>query len=40
VRAVFDLSVSDNLIAPSLPMQFPVLSENAMNNKSVTLETE
>jgi hypothetical protein len=35
VMDVFDLSASDNLIAPSLPISLPVLSENENEAKSV-----
>jgi hypothetical protein len=33
VRDVFDLSASDNLIAPSSPILLPVLSENEMKQQ-------
>jgi hypothetical protein len=32
-RDEFDLSASDNLIAPSLPIKFTVLSKNEMKNR-------
>jgi hypothetical protein len=39
-RDVFDFSASDNLIVPSLSIfLFPVLSENEISNKAVTVET-
>jgi hypothetical protein len=40
VRDELDFSASDNLIAPSVQMLFPVLSEDEMSNKSVTAEIE
>jgi hypothetical protein len=39
-RDVFDLSASDNLAAPSGPILLPVLSENEMNQESITVEVE
>jgi hypothetical protein len=33
VRDVFDLSASDNLIPPSLPISLPVLCENEMKQQ-------
>jgi hypothetical protein len=39
VRDVFDLSASDNLIAPAVPILLSVLSENEMK-KYVTTEIE
>jgi hypothetical protein len=40
VRDVFVLSASDNLIAPSLPMSQPLLSENEMKQKGLLLSME
>jgi hypothetical protein len=40
VRDAFDLSASNNLIAPSLPTLLTALSENETSNKSVTAEVE
>jgi hypothetical protein len=38
VRVVFDLSASDNLMAPSLPILLSAVSENEI--KATTLTTE
>jgi hypothetical protein len=40
VRDEFDLSASENWTAPSVPILLPALSENEMNNESVTFETK
>jgi hypothetical protein len=40
VRDVFDLSASDNFIAPSSPILLSVLSENEMNQQVITAEIE
>jgi hypothetical protein len=37
VRDEFDLSASDNLVAPSVLMRFPVLSENEMKQQLLQL---
>jgi hypothetical protein len=37
VSDVFDLSASDNWMAPSLPILLPVLSENEMKRKFLLL---
>jgi hypothetical protein len=38
VRDEFDLSASDNLMAPSVPISFSVLSEDEMKQQCVTAE--
>jgi hypothetical protein len=40
VRDEFDSSASDNLIALSLPILFPVVSEHEMKQRGVTAEIE
>ena len=40
VRDVFDLSASDNLSAPSLPILFSILSENQLKNQVFTTKTK
>jgi hypothetical protein len=40
VRDVFDLSASNNLMAPLQPISLSVLSKNKQSNKSVTHEIE
>jgi hypothetical protein len=39
VRDEFDLSASANLMAPSLPILLPVLSENQMKQQAVLLRS-
>jgi hypothetical protein len=39
VRNEFDLSASDNLITPSLPIAFSVLSENDMYQRVLPLKS-
>jgi hypothetical protein len=40
VRDVLDWSASDNVLAPSLPIVFTVMSENEMKNKVRTAKIE